>query len=111
MPGVTSATLASSAPFVTGGNSSPVAIEGREYADEIRPRHTQQRYVLPDYFDVMGMRMIAGRAFNEGDREGAEPVAIVSAAEVRRDFGGASSLDKRIRHQACGGASSASSRM
>jgi putative ABC transport system permease protein len=55
--------------------------------------------VLPGYFEVMGMRLVAGRFFTAEDRAGAEPVAIVSAAEVERDFGGRSPLGMRVRHQ------------
>ena len=45
------------------------------------------------------MRLIAGRPFDVTDRLGNEPVAIVSASEVARDFGGASPLGRRVKHQ------------
>lgn len=42
------------------------------------------RFVTPGFFEVMGIRLLAGRDFNEGDRSGAAPVAIVNAAFARR---------------------------
>ncbi|MEP6492337.1 MAG: ABC transporter permease [bacterium] len=99
LPGVERVSLSSSAPFVGGASSSPVALEGHEYRGGDQPLHTQQRYVLPGYFELLGMHLIAGRLFQDGDRDGAEPVAIVSAAEVQRDFAGRSPLGLRVKQQ------------
>ncbi len=98
LPGVDAVTASQNVPFVGGASSSPLEIE-RPARDGQPPRHTQQRSVLPGYFEVMGMRLVAGRFFTAEDRAGAEPVAIVSAAEVERDFGGRSPLGTRVRHQ------------
>jgi putative ABC transport system permease protein len=98
-PGVERVTAATRVPFVGGTSSSPITIDRPNAATESRPRNTLQRYVLPDYFDVMGIRLIAGRAFNGDDREGGELVAIVSAAEVMRDFPGESPLGRLVKHQ------------
>jgi putative ABC transport system permease protein len=42
------------------------------------------RAVSPDYFRVLGVPLLRGRAFSAADRSGAPPVAIVSAALARR---------------------------
>jgi predicted permease len=100
IPGVERASVSSSVPFVSGGgSSSPLTVETPPGAPEIRPRHTQQRYVQPGFFETMGMQLKAGRFFTAEDRNGSEPVAIVSEEEVKRDFGGRQPLGMRVQHQ------------
>jgi putative ABC transport system permease protein len=57
------------------------------------PGHTQAEPVFasylaasPDYFAVMGIRVIAGRALSTMDRRGAPPVIVVSESTARRLF-------------------------
>jgi putative ABC transport system permease protein len=50
-------------------------------------RGVDWRYVTPDYFRVFRIRQIEGRPFDERDRAGAEPVAIVNEALARVIFG------------------------
>jgi predicted permease len=40
----------------------------------------------PDYFSVMGIRVIAGRGVAESDRRGSPPVVVLSAGATRRLF-------------------------
>jgi putative ABC transport system permease protein len=98
VPGVERASASTQVPFMDGASSSPLEID-RGGADGPAPRHTQQRYVVPGYFETLGIRLLAGRLFSAEDGVGAEPVAIVSAAEVKRDFGGRSPLGRRVKHQ------------
>ncbi|HUQ82135.1 MAG TPA: FtsX-like permease family protein, partial [Gemmatimonadaceae bacterium] len=98
LPGVERAAASQQVPFLGGAASSPLTID-RGASDGPAPRHTQQRYVSPGYFETLGIRLVAGRSFTAEDRNGSEPVAIVSAAEVQRDFGGQSPLGRRVMHQ------------
>ncbi len=45
--------------------------------------------VSDDYFDVLGLHMLAGRSFGQHDAEGRPPVAIVGHAVARELFGSA----------------------
>lgn len=56
-------------------------------------------YVSTNYFDVMGIRLVAGRAFQSGDLAGSLPVAVVNESMVRRDFGSVPAIGQRVRHQ------------
>jgi len=50
------------------------------------------RFATPDFFSVMGIKVLAGRTFTDSDRPGAPPVAIVNATFVRRFLRGADPL-------------------
>ena len=60
--------------------------------------------VTPGFFDLMGIRMVAGRDFNDRDAsplgENTDRVAIVNQAFVRRYLAGRNPLGARI----CSGA-------
>jgi putative ABC transport system permease protein len=49
------------------------------------------------YFAAMGIPMLAGRTFDDRDRESAPPVAIVSATLARKYWPGEDPLGKRLR--------------
>lgn len=46
------------------------------------------RYVMPNHFDLLRMRYIAGRRLTDADRKGAPPVALVNETLAREEFGG-----------------------
>jgi putative ABC transport system permease protein len=49
------------------------------------------------YFAAMGIPLLSGRTFGNGDREDAPPVAIVSTALARKYWPGENPLGKRLR--------------
>jgi putative ABC transport system permease protein len=53
--------------------------------------------VAPDYFDVVGVPLIRGRGFLEGEGSGGEEVVVVSEEVARRVFPGGDAVGKRIR--------------
>lgn len=55
--------------------------------------------VTPDYFAVLGLRLTAGRAFRDSDRQGATPVAIVNEAFARLAWPGRPAVGQRFLHQ------------
>jgi predicted permease len=99
IPGVQRVSAAENVPFANGTSSSPIQVEATAGDPALVTREAQQRYVMPGYFDTMGIRLVAGRAFDATDRAGSVPVAIVTVSEMRRDFGGRNPLGLRIRHQ------------
>src|SRR6185503_15653010 len=52
----------------------------------------QMSYVTEGYFTALGVRMAAGRAFDERDASAAEPVAVLSYGFWQRRFAGDSSV-------------------
>lgn len=55
----------------------------RENGTRSKPRNFTHRQVSPEYFGFMGIPIVEGRGFNEGDRAGAPPVAVVSRTFAR----------------------------
>jgi putative ABC transport system permease protein len=54
------------------------------------------RYVTPDYFDVLGIPIIAGRGFDERERTAADTPVILSATLARRMFGSENPIGQLI---------------
>jgi hypothetical protein len=54
------------------------------------------RRVTPGYFDALGIRIVAGRGFEESDRISGPPPVILSATLARRTFGGENPVGQRI---------------
>jgi putative ABC transport system permease protein len=100
VPGVSGVAAANNSPFGGGSSSSPYLLLGE--SDDVIKAHkheVQQRVVTPNYFDVMGIPILAGRAFTAADRSDAAPVAIISEAAARRDFPHESAIGKLVRYQ------------
>jgi putative ABC transport system permease protein len=63
---------------------------------EKRP-NARIRMVSADFFTTMGIRLLTGRSFVNGDGPASQPVAIVNEAFVRRSLGDVDPLRERIK--------------
>ena len=99
LPGVVAVTGGNPAPFDGGSSSSTMQKEGDTNAGDAPKREAQQRVVVPNFFAVLGVPVLAGRAFSAADRVGAPLVAIVSEALARRDWPTESAIGQRVRFQ------------
>jgi predicted permease len=100
IPGVTGATLTTSPPFSGRASSSPYLLPGEGAAERTAHTHeVEQRTILPNYFALTGIPLVAGRAFSIDDRTGGPLVAIISMAAARRDFPIGSALGRQVMYQ------------
>ena len=77
IPGVEAAAPAENLPVFVGGGD--VVIKDDSYGRLTELGAVRASHVGDGYFDVMGLRLLAGRDFNNGDRPGSRQVAIADA--------------------------------
>src|SRR5207245_3132205 len=94
LPGVEAATVSSSAPFNAG--KLTFSIQGQPVLPAAQ--RTKARYfaVGSDYFRVLNVPLIQGRAFRQSDRARAPRVAIVNRAFAERFFAGRNPIGRFI---------------
>ena len=99
LPGVDEVAQGVLTPWREAGTLGP----GLQFAPEGRPRgngeddpRSQFRIVSPGFFAALGVPMIAGRDFNDGDRKDSEPVAIVSKTLALRMFPDQDALNRHV---------------
>jgi putative ABC transport system permease protein len=95
LPGIDSVGLVD--PLPLSGNSSSVtfSIEGQPLAAG-KQLSSNRRMISPDYFRVMSIPLLKGRAFNERDVKDSTPVVIINETFARRFFAGEEAVGKRI---------------
>jgi predicted permease len=86
LPGLESAALARVAPMTREREGGRVWRLG-EQGDE-RAMTVSRNFVSPDYFRVLRIPLVRGRVFDERDRAGAQPVAIVNETMARQAWPG-----------------------
>ncbi|MEM7584150.1 MAG: ABC transporter permease [Acidobacteriota bacterium] len=99
LPSTTGAALTSDLPFTEGAGSwlEPYLAEGARPDDpeeQVRLRHAT---VSPELFDVLGISVTTGRAFDGDDRVDGRAVAILSQSAARLLWPGESAVGKRLR--------------
>lgn len=95
LPGVGAAGLVNDPPLGLGGSDGGVTIPGYEFA-EGEQRTVDYAFVTEGYFDAMGVRLLAGRAFTLQDDDNAPPVIVVNQRFAQRFWPGQSALGKVV---------------
>ena len=96
IPGVELAGTTSILPAGNSNSSRRLTIDGRA-ADPDHPLSINNRSISPDYLAVLRIPLLQGRAFTSADREGAQPVAIVSESAVKRYWPDGLPVGRRLR--------------
>lgn len=99
LPGVTAAAVASAIPTGVAGNGF-IDLPGRE-GEKIGAGY---RAVSERYFEVLGIRLVAGRAFQASDATDGERVTIVSRSMAARYWPDSDPLGQRVRARSMEGA-------
>jgi predicted permease len=100
LPGVESAAVGIAAPWRDSGFlkfTLQFAVEGRESESSKEDLRARFRFVSPGYFATLGIPLLEGRDFTEGDRKDAEPVVIVSKSIAQQLFPGQDALNRHIK--------------
>jgi putative ABC transport system permease protein len=79
-----------------GGAQSLAFVEERPNPDGA-PYRIQSRRVTPRYFETMGISLVSGRDFDDHDRLGSQPVAIVSRSFAQRFWPDRDPIGRRVK--------------
>ena len=95
-PGTVAAAAGFGVPFGDSHASAIFHIEGR--APDLPGHQTAAlvHMVTPRFFAAMGIRVIKGRVFTDGDRPGGHQVLVVNEAMVKQYFPGQDAIGQRI---------------
>jgi putative ABC transport system permease protein len=99
LPGVERVALGTSVPWRDAGNFGPgfgFSADGHVRAPGEEDPRARFRNVSPGFFAALGVPMIAGRDFNDGDRWKSEPVVIVSQSVAQRMFPNQDAVNRHI---------------
>jgi putative ABC transport system permease protein len=95
-PGIESAAFVSVLPL-TSFDRVLVHVQDRLRANASEGPSADRYSISPDYFRVMRIPVKRGRVFNDQDRAGAPPVALVSETCARTCFGGDDPVGKHVQ--------------
>jgi putative ABC transport system permease protein len=99
IPGVRAAAIVNGVPIERGLNLNVDILDIVDAGGKMRFEDalTDWRYVSSDYFSTMAIPIVAGRGFDERDRAGTSPVALVNETFSRRFFNDVEPLGQHIR--------------
>ncbi len=95
VPGVLGSAVITALPL-TGGSGASLVIQGRPFAGE-RPPEVRYSAASDDYFRLIGIPLIRGRAFAPGDESPEVQAVVVSASAARRYWGSDDPIGSRIQ--------------
>jgi predicted permease len=100
-PGVTGVTFASNVPRRYHGWQQIEVDSGAVLPlDSVRGHRVSNASVAPDYLDVLGARVVAGRGFHSGDFRPEAHVVIANRSFVEKVLGGRNAVGRRVRYVA-----------
>jgi predicted permease len=97
VPGVIAAGGVSSVPLSNMMAWAPITVEGRVLAPDERFTNADMRIAAADYFEVMQIPLIAGRAFTADDTRTSPRVAVVDQRMAQTLWPAGDAIGKRIR--------------
>jgi predicted permease len=100
LPGVETAAFGSFVPWRDAGSLGAAGfqftVDGYTPANGEENPRARMRMVAPRFFDVLGVRVLAGRDFTDDDRKGHESVAIVSQSVAQRLFPNGDAVNRNM---------------
>jgi putative ABC transport system permease protein len=96
LPGARHAAAVYPLPLSGDAYVQPFWVEGRARPSPTDEPRAEVFIVSPDYFATLGVPLLAGRDFDDRDRQGSLPAVIVNRTLARRIWPGESPLGRRI---------------
>jgi predicted permease len=107
--GAASVAVSDAAPFSGGATNggfivldaaTPLEMSQMEhlFQDKTRAGYATRHVVSPEYFRTVGIPLVSGRLFNDGDRQGAPQVALINKSQAAKQFPKQSAIGKVIEY-------------
>jgi predicted permease len=98
LPGVQNVSVGTTVPWRDTGSDFGLqfSADGHVPAPGEERRRAKTRVISPGFFATLGLPIVEGRDFNDADRAGSAPVAIVSETLVHRIFPGRNPLNHYV---------------
>jgi len=96
LPGVESAALGTNVPLTNSHSRGDITVEGMALPAPGSFPHPDRHSVSPGYLRTLGVRLLGGRDFTDGDSETAPKVALVNARLARDLFPGQDPVGRRF---------------
>ncbi len=97
LPGVQNVAVGSAVPWRTDSRFAfQIAVDGHVPAPGEEHPRAMVRIISPGFFATLGLPLIEGRDFNDADRDGSEPVTIISQSVARRMFPNGDALNHHL---------------
>jgi predicted permease len=96
IPNAKNAAIADDVPFSGDSGSASFRIRGQGITPDTPVPHGNIRLVTSNYFSVLHIPVVAGRAFTTGDRLATQKVAIVDETLAKRYWPGENPIGKQI---------------
>ena len=96
LPGVTMVAMGDGTPLSSDGMAAEILLDNRPLGSGEAVPRAVVKTIDTRYFEVAGMRLLAGRLFTPADIAGAAPVVIVTQGFAKRLFGEVNPLGQRI---------------
>jgi predicted permease len=96
VPGVASVSISSFTPFFNWADVRKFLVQGRDLPQPGHEPAAVVNSISPHYFDTFGTRVLAGRAFNEGDTVTSPKVFIISQTLAAGLFGNENPIGRRL---------------
>src|SRR5687767_5211913 len=88
--------MVSHLPMYRFGSNGEMNVEGGNPWEPTHAPLVEYRWILGDYFQTMGIRLIEGRLFDDRDRDTTTGAIVVNRAMAEKFWPGQSALGKRV---------------
>lgn len=97
IPGVQSASLVRGLPFSGNGGTASITLSDRELPPQGQEPEVQFNTAMPNYFQTVGIPLLQGRLFNNGDRVDSPAVVIINRTMAQRFWPAQDPIGKQLK--------------
>jgi putative ABC transport system permease protein len=98
LPGVEAVATSNTLPLTGYTLGAGILVDGQPAPSPGHRPNAPVLIVSPEYFHAMGIRLIAGRSFDDRDTENGPRVAVVNSSFAKRFFSSGEAIGKRLKY-------------